>query len=132
MQGWERYLTAEDIVVLEKGRWAQRGGFGTSPAVLVIDCQYYMTGIRCGEQVSYPYSCGEAGWAAVDRMREILIPAENHEPVSPSSKLPLLGQAPSAGRRASRSREDYAGRERADADEAAAQIGRAAQASPSG
>ena len=75
MQDWERYLTAEDRAVLEKGRWGRRGGFGVAPAVLAIDCQYYMTGIRDGEQESYPYSCGPLGWAAVDRMAEILAAA---------------------------------------------------------
>ncbi len=75
MQDWERYLTDADRAVLEKGQWARRAGFGVAPAVLVIDCQYYMTGIRDGEQASYPYSCGAEGWAAVDRMVEILAAA---------------------------------------------------------
>lgn len=75
MEGWERFLDEADRQVLEKGRWAQRAGFGVAPAVLVIDCQYYMTGIRDGEQASYPYSCGADGWKAVDRMAEIVAAA---------------------------------------------------------
>lgn len=77
MEGWERFLSEADREVLAKGRWAQRAGFGVAPAVLVIDCQYYMTGIRNGEQASYPYSCGVDGWAAVDRMAEILAGARS-------------------------------------------------------
>lgn len=72
MSDWQGRLDQTDRATLERGRWAQAMGFGHRPAVLVIDCQYYMTGIRDGEQASYPYSCGATGWAAVDRMAEIV------------------------------------------------------------
>ena len=32
--------------MLARGRWAQRAGFGKRPALLLVDCQYYMAGIR--------------------------------------------------------------------------------------
>ena len=72
---WEAHLDDADRAVVAKGGWAKRMGFGTKPALLVIDCQTYMTGIRGGEQASYPYSCGAVGWQAVDRIAELLAAA---------------------------------------------------------
>ena len=43
---WDAILTPDDRAVLARGRWAQRAGFGKRPALLLIDCQYYMAGIR--------------------------------------------------------------------------------------
>ena len=75
MEGWERYLTEEDRAIVAKGRWAQRMGFGSNPAVLVIDAQNYMAGERDGEQDAYPYSCGAIGWSAIDQIQRILAAA---------------------------------------------------------
>ncbi len=72
MTEWDRYLSEEDRVVIDRGRWAHKMGFGGRPAVLVIDAQYYMTGIRNGEQARYPLSCGEVGWKAADQMKRII------------------------------------------------------------
>jgi len=69
---WERYLDEADRIVLSRGRFAQRMGFGTRPAVIVIDCQRYMVGQRGIRDERYPSSCGEVGWAAVDRIAAIL------------------------------------------------------------
>ena len=71
---WDAILTPEDIAVLARGRWAQRAGFGKSPALLLIDCQYYMAGIRGApdNDTKYPLACGEVAFAAIDQMVRLL------------------------------------------------------------
>jgi nicotinamidase-related amidase len=71
---WDAILTPEDRAVLERGRWAQRAGFGKRPALLLVDCQYYMAGIRGAPDnaVKYPLACGEAAFAAIDQMARLL------------------------------------------------------------
>ena len=71
---WDAILTAEDRAVLARGRWAQRAGFGTRPALLLIDCQYYMAGIRGAPDNAgkYPLACGEVAFAAIDQMLRLL------------------------------------------------------------
>jgi nicotinamidase-related amidase len=71
---WDAILTAEDRAVLERGRWAQRAGFGQRPALLLIDCQYYMAGIRGASDnaAKYPLACGEVAFAAIDQMVRLL------------------------------------------------------------
>lgn len=71
---WDALLTPEDRAVIERGRWAQRAGFGERPALLLIDCQYYMTGIRGAPDNArkYPLACGEAAFAATDQMARLL------------------------------------------------------------
>ena len=74
---WDAILTPEDRAVLARGRWAQRAGFGKSPALLLIDCQYYMAGIRGAPDnaAKYPLACGEVAFAAIDQMVRLLAAA---------------------------------------------------------
>jgi nicotinamidase-related amidase len=60
--------------VLERGHWAQQAGFGDRPALLVVDVQYYMVGMRgrADNETRYPFSCGEAAFAAVEAMKQVL------------------------------------------------------------
>lgn len=74
-QPWARYLGDEDRAVLARGRFAQRMGFGARPAIVAIDCQRYMVGERGVKDERYPSSCGDIGWAAVDRIAAILAAA---------------------------------------------------------
>jgi maleamate amidohydrolase len=71
---WDAILTPEDRAVLARGRWAQRAGFGKRPALLLVDCQYYMAGIRGAPDnaVKYPLACGEVAFAAIDQMLRLL------------------------------------------------------------
>src|SRR5262249_35376057 len=69
---WDAYLTEADRAVLARGRFAQRMGFGKKCAIVVIDAQRYMVGERGVRDERYPSSCGEIGWAAVDRIAAIL------------------------------------------------------------
>lgn len=72
MSSWDHYLSDADRAVLARGRWAQRGGVGRQPALLIIDAQNYMAGVRGGEQAAYPASCGETGWQAIDQIARLL------------------------------------------------------------
>jgi maleamate amidohydrolase len=74
MQSWEDYLTEADRAVLARGKWAQRAGVGQRPALILIDCQYYMTGIRgaLDNDKKYPLACGEAAFRATDQMKRLL------------------------------------------------------------
>jgi maleamate amidohydrolase len=71
---WDELLGPEDRSVLERGRWARRAGFGKRPALLVIDAQYYMSGIRGAEDNAsrYPLACGEPAFAAIDHIARLL------------------------------------------------------------
>jgi nicotinamidase-related amidase len=71
---WEGMLTPADREVIGRGKWAQRAGFGERPALILIDCQYYMTGIRGAPDNAekYPLACGEAAFAAGDQMERLL------------------------------------------------------------
>jgi nicotinamidase-related amidase len=82
MDAWDRHIRPEDRAVLERGRWARRGGAGERPALLVVDAQVYMAGERDGDQAAFPFSCGEVGWRAVDHMaRLVAIARERDVPV---------------------------------------------------
>lgn len=79
---WDRYLDDSDRAVMARGRFGQRMGFGLRPAIVAIDCQRYMVGQRGVKDDRYPASCGDIGWAAVDRIAEILDAARAaHVPV---------------------------------------------------
>jgi hypothetical protein len=71
---WDDLITPEDRAVIERGRWAQRAGFGKRPALILIDCQYYMAGIRgaADNARKYPLACGETAFAATDQMAKFL------------------------------------------------------------
>ncbi len=62
MASWEDYLSEEDRANVARGKWAQRGGFGVRPALLIIDAQNYMVGEKgANDPEKYPLSCGDAG-----------------------------------------------------------------------
>ena len=72
---WDQILTAEDRAVLARGKWGQRAGVGQRPALIVVDAQYYMTGIRGASDnaENYPLACGETAFPAVAAMRRVLL-----------------------------------------------------------
>lgn len=79
-QSWEAFLTEEDRAVLARGKWARAAGVGTKPALILIDCQYYMTGIRGRNDnaENYPLACGEVAFKAVDQMARLLESARHN------------------------------------------------------
>lgn len=72
---WDAFLSEADRAVLAKGRFARRMGFGTRPAVLVIDAQRYMVGEE-GRDAEYPSSCGAVGRAALAEAGRIVRAAQ--------------------------------------------------------
>lgn len=75
---WDKYLTERDKQHLEASGWGSRPpkGFGTRPAVIVVDDYYAALGtVRepILESVrTWPASCGLEGWEAIDRTAELL------------------------------------------------------------
>lgn len=74
MRRWTNFLDDSGRSVLDRGQWAQQIGFGARPALLVVDVQYYMVGLRGRDdnEIAYPFSCGEAAFAAIEPMRRVL------------------------------------------------------------
>ena len=73
MASWEVYLSDEDRANVARGKWAQRGGFGVRPALIIIDAQNYMVGEKgANDPEKYPLSCGDAGWTAVEYIKRLL------------------------------------------------------------
>ena len=69
---WDAYVRDADRAVISRARFGGRMGFGERPALLVIDCQRYMVGERGVNSDRWPSSCGEIGWAAVDRIQALV------------------------------------------------------------
>lgn len=76
MNPWDAVIPDED-----KKRYAHAGfagavGMGKRPALLIIDVQYRTVGTTRRPYwqsiEEYPSSCGEAGWQAVDHIRDLL------------------------------------------------------------
>jgi maleamate amidohydrolase len=72
---WERYLGPEDGAVVARARFGRRMGFGTRPAVLVIDAQRYMVG-EPGNDAAWPSSCGDVGRNAVAAIARVVAAAQ--------------------------------------------------------
>jgi nicotinamidase-related amidase len=73
---WDDYITDLDRRVYEKAGFGSSAGFGSRPAILVIDVQYRTVG-EDREPIldamdTYRTAVGERGWTAVDRIRELL------------------------------------------------------------
>lgn len=76
---WDKYLTDLDRQVYEAAGFGHRSGFGTRPALVIIDVQYR----TCGETPrpileaikEYKTSCGEVGWLAVRVIEKLLAAA---------------------------------------------------------
>ncbi len=68
---WERVLTDRDRAVFAGAGYGQRVGFGSRPALLVIDVNYAFVGERAPVLESmrtWPQSTGDEAWAVVDRL----------------------------------------------------------------
>ena len=72
---WDDLLTADDVAVIERGGYGKQRGLGSSPVLLMIDCQYNHIGADAPilEQISeYPAGGGAAAWAAVRQIMPLL------------------------------------------------------------
>jgi len=73
---WDSFLTERDKAVYEAAGYGKRGGFGTRPALFIIDVQYNF----CGDQPEdileglkqYRTHCGKEAWDAVAHIVPLL------------------------------------------------------------
>lgn len=69
---WDKFLTPRDQEVYRASGYGKRGGFGSRPALFIIDVQYNF----CGDEPmpileaikKYRTACGQEAWAAVPHM----------------------------------------------------------------
>lgn len=76
MAAWDGIITDEEVRRYERAGFGGEGGIGTRPALLIIDVQYRTVGTSpkpYWEAIEeYPTSCGDVGWAAVERIAPLL------------------------------------------------------------
>jgi maleamate amidohydrolase len=76
---WEKFITENDRAVLEASGYSARGGYGTRPAVVIVDVNYAFTGdqdMSILESIkTWRNSCGSAGWAAIPPTQRLLAAA---------------------------------------------------------
>ena len=76
---WDQFITERDREVYAKSGYGAQGGFGSRPAVLIIDVNYGWVGevplpvLQSIEK--YPRSCGLEGWDAVYQTQKLLTAA---------------------------------------------------------
>jgi len=79
MATWDDILTERDKEVFALSGFGKKAGLGQRPALLIIDVNYNFTGDKLEpilESVKrFRTSCGEEGWQAVYRIRELLAEA---------------------------------------------------------
>jgi maleamate amidohydrolase len=74
---WDDYLTERDRMVFETAGYGKRVGFGTRPALFVIDVQYNF----CGDErqpildavKKYRTACGEEAWDAIPHIERLML-----------------------------------------------------------
>ena len=86
MATWDDILTARDKQVFSLSGFGKKTGLGQRPALLIIDVNYNFTGDKPEPILDsvrrFRTSCGEEGWEAVYRIRELLAEArKKHLPI---------------------------------------------------
>jgi len=78
---WDRFLTPRDRQVLAQSGYGKRGGFGTRPALFIIDVQYNFCGDRPEDILDglkqYRTHCGREAWEAVRHIEPLLVMARD-------------------------------------------------------
>jgi nicotinamidase-related amidase len=73
---WDKFLTPRDQEVLAQAGYGKRGGFGTRPALFIIDVQYNFCGDRPEDILEglkqYRTHCGREAWDAVRHIEPLL------------------------------------------------------------
>ena len=74
---WDKFLTEHDKTIYQLAGYGKRGGFGTRPALFIIDVQYNFCGDAPGQSQEeglkqYRTHCGPAGWNAVPHIERLL------------------------------------------------------------
>jgi nicotinamidase-related amidase len=113
---WEGVIPADEIETYRLAGLGGPGGFGTRPALVVIDVQYRSVGERpqpIRDAIKqYSVSCGEAGWHAVTHIRSLVdvfrkrnwpilyphvAPKSTHDRDSFAAKVPGVMAIPARG-----------------------------------
>ncbi|OWT59119.1 cysteine hydrolase family protein [Candidimonas nitroreducens] len=71
MNPWDVYLSDADLAVIRRAKFGRRMGFGSRPAVVVIDVQKFMIG-EADALMDWPSNSGEAGFAAIPHIQRVL------------------------------------------------------------
>lgn len=73
---WDKFLTERDKKVFAASGYGKRGGFGTRPALFIIDVQYNFCGERPEDILEglkqYRTHCGPEAWDAVKHIEPLL------------------------------------------------------------
>ncbi|MGP9819434.1 isochorismatase family protein [Salinarimonas sp. NSM] len=73
---WDDFLTERDKQVFQAAGYGKRGGFGTRPALFIIDVQYNFCGDRPEDILEglkqYRTHCGREAWEAVRHIEPLL------------------------------------------------------------
>ena len=73
---WDRFLTERDKAVYAKAGYGKRGGFGSRPALFIIDVQYNFCGDRPEDILDglkqYRTHCGREAWEAIRHIEPLL------------------------------------------------------------
>jgi nicotinamidase-related amidase len=73
---WDKFLTQRDKKVLAASGYGKRGGFGTRPALFIIDVQYNFCGDKPEDILEglkqYRTHCGREAWRAVEHIAPLL------------------------------------------------------------
>lgn len=79
MAAWDTFLTERDREVFAGTGHGRESGFGRRPVVMVVDVNYFFCGDRREpilESIKrWRNGCGDVGWAAADRIAELLVVA---------------------------------------------------------
>ena len=83
---WDKFLTPRDRQVLAQSGYGKRGGFGTRPALFIIDVQYNFCGDKPEDILDglkqYRTHCGREAREAVRHIEPLLVMArEKNLPV---------------------------------------------------
>jgi nicotinamidase-related amidase len=76
MAAWDDVLPEEDRLVFEAGGWGSKVGYGSRPALLVIDVNYNFVGDRpepiLDSVQRWRFSCGERGWDGIAHLAKLI------------------------------------------------------------
>ncbi len=78
---WDQFLTDRDKEVFATSGYGARAGFGSRPALLIIDVNYNFCGDKREPILDsikrYRNSCGEEAWDAIPYIQELIATARN-------------------------------------------------------
>ena len=71
MKPWEQYLSDDDRAVIKRAKFGRRIGFGSNPAIIVIDVQKFMIG-DVDAPMDWPSNSGAGGHSAIPHIQAVL------------------------------------------------------------